>query len=112
MNVSHTSSHYYFERVLDPQKNKKALQMLKNYYSWAKDSTVFTIYKSDPCEKNVKAFWQIRDDMFAENGLDLRCGNPTCHSWCCAYRVPVRDNLFYLIYHTRDNVYCIYIPTV
>ena len=99
----------YTLKVLDISKNKKALYMLKKYFSWSKDSTIFTIY-GKPCDANVKAYYRLKDDMVADNGFDFRCGNPTCHSWCCAYQVPAYGDLSYLIYHTRDNVYCIAIP--
>lgn len=100
---------YYTLKVMNPKTNKKAMYMLTEYFSWDKESTIWTIYKK-PCYENEKAFCNLRSEMQQDNGFDLRCGNPSCHSWCLAYRIPGYSNDSYLIYHTRDNVYCIYIP--
>lgn len=102
----YTTAHYHL-KVLNPAKNKKALGMLSSYFSWDKDSTIWTIY-GKPCYDNEKAFCALRNEMRDDNGYDLRCGNQSCYSWSLAYRTP--DG--YLIYHTRDNVYCIYIPVI
>ena len=110
-----TTCRYQFNKVLNPETNKHAMRMLTNYFSWDKESSIFSIY-GKPCDKNIKAYYRLRDDMAGDNGYDFRCGNPTCHSWCCAYRIPGHCDSSgksdsYLIYHTRDNVYAIHIPT-
>ena len=108
-----TTSHYTL-KVMNPFTNKKALHFLKNYIKWKKDSTIWTIY-GKPCYENEKAFCKLRQEMRDDNGIDLRCGNQSCHSWSLAYRIPgYVDSLGvilteYLIYHTRDNVYAILI---
>lgn len=103
--VLSTSSYFLIPR--DPYKNKQAGYQLKNYFSWEKESTIFSIYKK-PCTVNINAYYRIRNDMLLEHGYDLRCGNQTYHSWCCAYRIKAANNE-YLIYHTRDHVYCVII---
>lgn len=105
MSEQFTTSKYVL-KVLDPAKNKRAEHMAHNYFSWAKDSTIWTIY-GKPCDKNAKAYFSILEDKNVEGGIDFRCGSRTLHSWCCGYRLQYNDNLSYLIYHTRDNVYCI-----
>lgn len=96
----------YYLRVLDPIKNKKANHFLRNYIRWSKNSTIFTIY-SKPCDSNIKAYYAIKEQMYVDNGFDFRCGNHSTHRWSCAYRIPYGEKSL-LIYHTRDNVYCIF----
>ena len=97
---------HYELKVLNPSKNKKANRFMLSYNRWNKNSTIWTIYNK-PCYDNEKAFCKLRNECKDDNGYDLRCGNQSCHSWSLAYKILSTDGNEYLIYHTRDNVYCI-----
>lgn len=98
---------YYTLRIMNPATNKKARCMIECYNNWKEGSTITSLYAKKPCSTSIEAYDAIRQQMFADGGKDFRCGNPTCYSWCCAYIITVRTNHSYLIYHTRDHVYCV-----
>ena len=106
MSKDFLSTSYYILRILNPETNKKAKHMLECYKKWEEGSTITSIY-TKPCSANIKAYDNIRQQMIADGGKDLRCGNQTCHSWCCGYVITIYKNISYLIYHTREHVYCI-----
>ena len=108
--IMQTNSGYYLQ-VRNPKTNKRYQKIVNNYFSFKEESTIHTIYKK-PCTKNCEAFIELKYQCSLDNGYDLRVGNPTCHSWCLGYRlngVSEEDGTVsnYLIYHTRDNIYCI-----
>lgn len=107
MSKDYLITSYYVLRIMNPEINKRAKYMLECYKKWEEGSTIKSIYKTKPCSANIGAYDIIRQQMIADGGHDLRCGNPTCHSWCCAYVITLYKNVNYLIYHTREHVYCI-----
>lgn len=109
-NIKVLNTSRYFLIPRDPSRNKQADYQLKNYLRWEKESTIFSIYNK-PCTTDKNAYYKIRNDMVLEHGYDLRCGNPTKYSWCCAYRIKASNHEF-LIYHTRDRVFCVIIGEV